>query len=208
MTIFVTGTAGFIGFHLTKKIIENNIPVVGFDNVNDYYDVNLKLARLKELDTLAKSNNVNYNFVKGDLEDKDLLELLFKKFKVKKVVNLAAQAGVRYSIENPSAYIQSNIVGFGNILECCRNFEIEHLIYASSSSVYGGNEKLPFSENDNVVVNTQVKLFLNSRCNVKKSIESCCFLQQLTANTLPNMPVNNVNGYTPTSTKLPTLYLR
>ncbi len=150
MTIFVTGTAGFIGFHLTKKIIENNIPVVGFDNVNDYYDVNLKLARLKELDTLAKSNNVNYNFVKGDLEDKDLLELLFKKFKVKKVVNLAAQAGVRYSIENPSAYIQSNIVGFGNILECCRNFEIEHLIYASSSSVYGGNEKLPFSENDNV----------------------------------------------------------
>ena len=150
MRIFVTGVAGFIGFHLTKKLIENNIPVVGFDNVNDYYDVNLKLERLNVLNNLSEQHGTEYDFIKGDLEDSNLLFSLFKKYQFKKVVNLAAQAGVRYSIENPNAYIKSNIVGFSNILESCRNFEVEHLIYASSSSVYGGNEKLPFSENDNV----------------------------------------------------------
>ena len=150
MRIFVTGVAGFIGFHLTKKLIENKIPVVGFDNVNDYYDVNLKLERLNVLNKLSEQLGTKYDFIKGDLEDSNLLFSLFKKYQFKKVVNLAAQAGVRYSIENPNAYIKSNIVGFSNILESCRNFEVEHLIYASSSSVYGGNEKLPFSENDNV----------------------------------------------------------
>ncbi len=150
MRIFVTGVAGFIGFHLTKKLIEKKISVVGFDNVNDYYDVNLKLERLNVLNKLSELNGTEYDFIKGDLEDSSLICSLFKKYQFKKVVNLAAQAGVRYSIENPNAYIKSNIVGFSNILESCRNFEVEHLIYASSSSVYGGNEKLPFSENDNV----------------------------------------------------------
>ena len=146
----MTGAAGFIGFHLTKRLIKNGYSVVGFDNLNEYYDLSLKEARLKELYKVSKISSNNFNFVKGDLEAADLLESLFIKYKFEKVVNLAAQAGVRYSIENPRAYINSNIVGFLNILELCRNFKIGHLIYASSSSVYGGNEKLPFSENDAV----------------------------------------------------------
>ena len=139
--ILVTGSAGFIGSNLVKRLLEqyNNSLIVGFDNCNDYYDVSLKEYRLKELESI-KSNN-EYIFIKGDLADKSLLESLFAKYKFDIVVNLAAQAGVRYSITNPDAYINSNIIGFYNILEACRHHPVEHLVYASSSSVYGGNKK-------------------------------------------------------------------
>ena len=148
--ILVTGSAGFIGSNLVKRLLEqyNNSLIVGFDNCNDYYDVSLKEYRLKELESI-KSNN-DYVFIKGDLADKPLLESLFAKYKFDIVVNLAAQAGVRYSITNPDAYINSNIIGFYNILELCRHYPVEHLVYASSSSVYGGNKKVPFSTDDKV----------------------------------------------------------
>ena len=148
MTILVTGSSGFIGFHLCKKLISNGEIVIGIDNMNSYYDKNLKENRLKQLFQL--SINKNFIFKEINLEDKSKLEKVFIRYKPQKVINLAAQAGVRYSIENPSAYIQSNIVGFSNILELCRAHNIIHLIYASSSSVYGGNTKMPFSERDNV----------------------------------------------------------
>ena len=148
MPILVTGAAGFIGFHVCKKLIENNETVIGIDNLNDYYDPSLKEARVNELKKLDKSKN--FFFLKANLEDKEKIYSIFYKFNPSRVVNLAAQAGVRYSIENPSAYIQANLVGFGNILEACRKFKIEHLIYASSSSVYGGNTNMPFSENQSV----------------------------------------------------------
>ena len=144
--IFVTGAAGFIGYHLCKKLLENNFSVIGLDNLNKYYDVKLKKDRLKSIKSTSKS----WYFFQGSLEDRNLLDNLFKKYEPKIVINLAAQAGVRYSIENPNEYINSNIVGFSNILECCRNFSVKNLIYASSSSVYGGNKKSPFSEKDNV----------------------------------------------------------
>jgi len=144
MTILVTGSAGFIGFHLCKKLIKNGEKVIGFDNMNNYYDKNLKKSRLSELRKIA--NKDQFLFVCANLEDNLVLENIFKENKPKYVVNLAAQAGVRYSIINPSAYVQSNIVGFNNILEQCRNNDVEHLVYASSSSVYGGNELMPFSE--------------------------------------------------------------
>ena len=144
MTILVTGSSGFIGFHLCKKLIQNGEKVIGFDNMNNYYDKTLKENRLNELRKTADEDK--FIFILGNLEDNLILEKIFKDYKPKQVVNLAAQAGVRYSIENPSAYIQSNIVGFNNILEQCRYNEVEHLIYASSSSVYGGNELMPFSE--------------------------------------------------------------
>ena len=144
MTILVTGSSGFIGFHLCKKLIKNGEKVIGFDNMNDYYDKTLKENRLNELRKIADKDK--FIFIRGSLEDNLILEHIFKDYKPNKVVNLAAQAGVRYSIENPSAYIQSNIVGFNNILEQCRYNKVEHLIYASSSSVYGGNESMPFSE--------------------------------------------------------------
>ena len=144
MTILVTGSSGFIGFHLCKKLIKNGEKVIGFDNMNDYYDKTLKENRLHELRKIADKDK--FIFIRGSLEDNLILEHIFKDYKPNKVVNLAAQAGVRYSIENPSAYIQSNIVGFNNILEQCRYNKVEHLIYASSSSVYGGNESMPFSE--------------------------------------------------------------
>lgn len=140
--ILVTGVAGFIGSNLAKRLLENNVRVIGLDNLNDYYDVSLKEERLKMLE------HKNFHFIKGDLADKELLMNIFKEEKIDIVVNLAAQAGVRYSIENPDAYIQSNIVGFFNILECCRHYPVEHLLYASSSSVYGGNDKVPFSTED------------------------------------------------------------
>ena len=148
--ILITGSAGFIGSNLVKRLLEqyNNSLIVGFDNCNDYYDVSLKEYRLKELECI-KSNN-DYVFIKGDLADKPLLESLFAKYKFDIVVNLAAQAGVRYSITNPDAYINSNIIGFYNILELCRHYPVEHLVYASSSSVYGGNKKVPFSTDDKV----------------------------------------------------------
>ena len=150
MAIFVTGAAGFIGFHLCKILLEKGHSVIGIDNLNDYYDPNLKKARLNFLNNLKVELKAEFNFIKGDLEDKYCLESIFDKYNPKKVFNLAAQAGVRYSIENPNAYIQSNLVGFGNLLECCRHYKIEHLLYASSSSVYGGNTNIPFSEKQGV----------------------------------------------------------
>ena len=149
MNVLVTGAAGFIGFHLSASLLKEGFNVVGFDNLNTYYDVNLKKARLNEL---KKYNNEKNKFVfhQGDLVQKEILRKVFDTFMPDFVVNLAAQAGVRYSIENPSAYVDSNIVGFFNILECCKDNKIAHLLYASSSSVYGGNKNLPFKEEDNV----------------------------------------------------------
>ena len=149
MKVLVTGAAGFIGYHLSDKLVKEGFSVVGFDNLNNYYDVNLKFARLKLLEKNNKTRN-SFVFKKGDLVQKDKLKSIFDEYRPEFVINLAAQAGVRYSIENPSAYIESNIIGFSNILECCREYEIEHLLYASSSSVYGGNKNLPFREDDNV----------------------------------------------------------
>jgi len=158
--ILVTGVAGFIGFHLAKRLLLEGYQVIGIDNLNNYYDVNLKISRLKELG--IKSGIFNYNeplksetfdtfqFYKINLEDREHLPELFEEHKFNIVCNLAAQAGVRYSLENPEAYIDSNVVGFLNLLECSRNFNIEHLIYATSSSVYGQNKKVPFSVKDNV----------------------------------------------------------
>ena len=150
MTTLVTGASGFIGFHLSKKLILSGESVIGLDNMNNYYDKNLKKNRLTELRKISNEKNRNFIFIKASIEDNKRLKELFNRYKPTRVVNLAAQAGVRYSIQNPTAYIQSNIVGFNNILEQCRYNNIEHLVYASSSSVYGGNENLPFSENQSV----------------------------------------------------------
>tara|TARA_Y100000589_G_scaffold308837_1_gene325755 strand:- start:783 stop:1805 length:1023 start_codon:yes stop_codon:yes gene_type:complete len=150
MRILITGIAGFIGFHVGKRLLEDGYFVIGIDNLNPYYDVTLKESRLEELNKIANSENGSLIFKKVDLEDQDKLNQIFLKLKPEKVIHLAAQAGVRYSIENPSSYIQSNIVGFGNILENCKELAIEHLVYASSSSVYGGNDSYPFSEKDRV----------------------------------------------------------
>lgn len=143
--VLVTGAAGFIGFHLSKRLLEEGFRVVGLDNMNNYYDPKLKKDRLARL--LGHSH---FNFVKGSLENKELLNSLFGQHSFETVINLAAQAGVRYSLEHPESYIQSNLVGFGHLLECCRKHEVKHLIYASSSSVYGANDKVPFSEEDRV----------------------------------------------------------
>ncbi len=145
MKILVTGTAGFIGNHLALRLLERGDEVIGIDNLNDYYDVNLKLDRLKRVEDYD-----SFTDIRLDLADRSGMEEVFKKYQPQKVVNLAAQAGVRYSIENPHAYIDSNIVGFINILEGCRHHNVEHLVYASSSSVYGANESMPFSVHDNV----------------------------------------------------------
>lgn len=160
MKILVTGAAGFIGFFTSKVLLEKGHEVVGLDNINDYYDVNLKFSRLKELgidrndaerfNKLTKNTNDKFSFVRMNLEDREALPKLFEQEKFDVVCNLAAQAGVRYSLENPETYIDSNLVGFLNILECCRHNNIKHLVYASSSSVYGLNEKIPFSTDDNV----------------------------------------------------------
>ena len=160
MKILVTGAAGFIGFHVSKILLSKGHEVVGLDNINDYYDVNLKFARLNELgidkndaskfNSLCKSKTSDFTFVRMNLEDREELPKLFKREKFDVVCNLAAQAGVRYSIENPETYVDSNLVGFLNILECCRHNHIKHLVYASSSSVYGLNKKIPFSTEDNV----------------------------------------------------------
>ena len=146
-TILVTGAAGFIGSNLVKRIYKEtpNVTVIGIDNMNAYYDVALKDFRLKELEQYS-----TFTFIKGNIADKELINELFKKYKPTIVVNLAAQAGVRYSITNPDAYIESNLVGFFNILEACRNYPVDHLVYASSSSVYGSNKKVPYSTDDKV----------------------------------------------------------
>ena len=146
-TIFVTGASGFIGSNLCKRILkeDSECKVIGLDNMNDYYDVRIKEARLKEL-----SGYSNYTFIKGNLADKELIDSIFDKYRPSIVVNLGAQAGVRYSITNPDAYIESNMLGFYNILEACRNYPVEHLVYASSSSVYGSNKKVPYSTDDKV----------------------------------------------------------
>lgn len=146
-TYFITGSSGFIGSNLAKRILneEDNVLVIGLDNMNNYYDVKIKEWRLAQLNKFD-----NFKFIKGDLADKETVENIFKKYHPNIVVNLAAQAGVRYSITNPDAYIQSNLIGFYNILECCRNYPVEHLVYASSSSVYGSNKKVPYSTDDKV----------------------------------------------------------
>lgn len=143
--VLITGTAGFIGFHLAKRLLSLGASVCGIDNLNDYYDVSLKEARLAILE-----KELVFTFVRGDLADEAAVTKLFEDFRPDIVVNLAAQAGVRYSIDNPRSYIQSNIVGFFNILEACRHYPVEHLLYASSSSVYGNQEKTPFATTDNV----------------------------------------------------------
>jgi UDP-glucuronate 4-epimerase len=161
MKILVTGAAGFIGYHLCKQLLKSGHDVVGLDNINDYYDVNLKYARLKELGILESkiqyNKNINSNshgdrlqFIKINLEDQENLPTLFEENSFDVVCNLAAQAGVRYSIEKPMKYVESNIMGFANLLECVRNTKVKKLVYASSSSVYGLNEKIPFATNDNV----------------------------------------------------------
>lgn len=152
-TVFITGVAGFIGSNLAKRLLDDasGIKIVGIDNMNNYYDVHLKEERLKSL-----SINTSFVFVKGDIADKDIVDKVFKKYQPQVIVNLAAQAGVRYSIINPNAYITSNIIGFYNILEACRHSYdenqtgVKHLIYASSSSVYGSNKKIPYSTDDKV----------------------------------------------------------
>lgn len=145
--IVITGSAGFIGSNLAKRILtdEKDVMVIGLDNMNNYYDVKIKEWRLAKLNKYD-----NFKFIKGDLADKETVENIFKEYHPNIVVNLAAQAGVRYSITNPDAYIQSNLIGFYNILECCRNYPVEHLVYASSSSVYGSNKKVPYSTDDKV----------------------------------------------------------
>ena len=143
--ILVTGGAGFIGYHLSKQLLEYDCTVIGYDNLNDYYEVQLKYDRLKDLE-----GREGYTFIKGDLADKETLGKLFQEYSFDIVVNLGAQAGVRYSIDNPDAYMSSNMVGFYNILECCRHYPVEHLVYAASSSVYGANKKVPFSVEDKV----------------------------------------------------------
>ena len=147
-TILITGAAGFIGSNLVKELFNtvDDIKIIGIDNMNDYYDVSIKEYRLEKINKLNK----NFIFIKGDISDKDTIDNLFNEYKPSIVVNLAAQAGVRYSITNPDAYIKSNLIGFYNILEACRHNEVEHLVYASSSSVYGSNKKVPYSTDDKV----------------------------------------------------------
>ena len=146
MKLLITGAAGFIGSFLCKRLLETtNDEIIGLDNLNDYYDVSLKETRLGMLKSYK-----NFKFIKGDISDKSFVDKLFNDYKFDAVVNLAAQAGVRYSIDHPDVYIQSNIIGFYNILEACRNHPVKHLVYASSSSVYGGNTKVPFSTDDKV----------------------------------------------------------
>ena len=157
-TILVTGAAGFIGANLVKRLLTelHDATIVGIDNMNDYYDVSLKEARLQELEELSSAMGSapsvlnRWTFIRGDIADKAMIDGVFEEYHFDIVVNLAAQAGVRYSITNPDAYIQSNLIGFYNILEACRHYPVEHLVYASSSSVYGGNKKVPFSTDDRV----------------------------------------------------------
>ena len=160
-SVLVTGSAGFIGFHLCKKLINLGYQVIGLDNINEYYDINLKYARLSKLGILEEKASIKnklfvsdnhgdkFKFINMNLEDRNELPVLFKKFNFDLICNLAAQAGVRYSIENPDVYVDTNIVGFLNILECCRKYNVKKLVYASSSSVYGITDEIPFIEENN-----------------------------------------------------------
>ena len=151
-SVVVTGAAGFIGANLVKKLMRSfeNVKIIGIDNMNDYYDVSIKEYRLTELDELAKESSCEWIFARGNIADRDFIEGIFALHAPNVVVNLAAQAGVRYSITNPDVYIESNIIGFYNILEACRKYPVAHLVYASSSSVYGSNKKIPYSTDDKV----------------------------------------------------------
>ncbi|BCA34283.1 NAD-dependent epimerase [Bacillus thuringiensis] len=180
-TYLITGAAGFIGMHLSKQLLEMDCKVIGYDNLNDYYEVSLKERRLNILNQYEK-----FIFHKADLTDKEYLEQLFAENEINIVINLAAQAGVRYSIENPDAYIQSNVVGFLNILEMCRHHKVEHLLYASSSSVYGANKKIPFSTEDQV--DNPVSLYAAT----KKSNE----LMAHTYSHLYNVPTTGLRFFT------------
>jgi UDP-glucuronate 4-epimerase len=196
MKILITGTAGFVGYHTVLKLLNKCEKIIGIDSINDYYDVNLKYGRLAE--TGIDKNSIeynkpvtsaiykNYSFIKLNLEDRESLKNLFEREKFTHVCHLAAQAGVRYSLENPYAYTDSNINGFINILECCRRNKVEHLVYASSSSVYGLNEKLPFSTSDNV--DHPVSLYAAT----KKSNE----LMAHAYSHLYNMPVTGLRFFT------------
>lgn len=196
MKFLITGTAGFIGYHLAKKLLERGDEVVGIDNINDYYDVNLKYSRLEdtgiERDKIEWHNKVisstfpSYSFVRMNLEDKEEMMELFKSEGFDVVVNLAAQAGVRYSLTNPDAYMQANIIGFLNILEACRHYPVKHLVYASSSSVYGSNTQMPFSIHHNV--DHPVSLYAAS----KKSNE----LMAHTYSHLFNIPTTGLRFFT------------
>ena len=151
--ILITGAAGFIGANVVMALVKTGVPmtIVGLDNVNDYYDVSLKEYRLRLIDeSVQKNPNITWHFVKGSIADKPMLDMLFAEYRFDIVVNLAAQAGVRYSIDHPDAYMESNIIGFYNILEACRQYPVKHLVYASSSSVYGSNKKIPYSTDDKV----------------------------------------------------------
>ena len=181
MKCLVTGVAGFIGANLAERLLKGNNIVIGIDNLNDYYDVNLKYERLKKF-----KGNQNFRFIKGDISNKGLMMEIFEEHKPEVVVNLAAQAGVRYSIENPDVYIESNIIGFFNILEACRRYPVKHLIYASSSSVYGSNKKVPFEETD--FVDTPVSLYAAT----KKSNE----LMAHTYSHLYNIPATGLRFFT------------
>ena len=150
MTVLITGAAGFIGYHLSQRLLTEGTQVVGFDNLNSYYDPNLKRARIAQLQNTSERTGTSFHLIEADLQDQAAVLEAFTTHKPLRVVNLAAQAGVRYSIENPSTYIQANMVGFGHILEGCRHHGVEHLVYASSSSVYGGNTRMPFSERQSV----------------------------------------------------------
>lgn len=180
-TYLITGAAGFIGFFLSRKLLEQGCNVIGVDNINDYYDVKLKYARLEQLKPYEK-----FTFIKGDISDKATITNIFEEYKPNIVVNLAAQAGVRYSIENPDVYIQSNIIGFYNILEACRHNPVDHLVYASSSSVYGANKKVPFEETD--FVDNPVSLYAST----KKSNE----LMAHTYSHLYNIPATGLRFFT------------
>lgn len=179
--VLVTGAAGFIGFHLSQKLVSIGYYVIGYDNLNDYYDVNLKRSRLSVLQSL-----ISFHFEQGDLTDRKKLEALFTKHEFDFVVNLAAQAGVRYSLTNPHAYLESNLHGFLNILEACRHNKIKHLVYASSSSVYGANKKMPFSVHNNV--DHPISLYAAS----KKSNE----LMAHTYSALYNLPTTGLRFFT------------
>jgi UDP-glucuronate 4-epimerase len=180
-TYLITGAAGFIGYYLSRKLLEQGCQVIGIDNINDYYDVNLKYTRLEQLEPYEK-----FTFIKGDISDKDMIMKTFEEYKPNVVINLAAQAGVRYSIENPDVYIQSNIIGFYNILEACRYNPVDHLVYASSSSVYGANKKVPFEESD--FVDNPVSLYAST----KKSNE----LMAHTYSHLYNIPATGLRFFT------------